>query len=614
MSGIVGIINLDGRPVEAPLLRRMTDFMTYRGPDAREIRLEGPTGFGHALLQTAEDCRPEAQPLSRDGLTLVADARIDDREELRRQLKARGCSPAPDAPDGELILAAYQTWGKDCVQRLIGDFAFAVWDSRNCSLFCARDHFGVKPFYYVRRDQCLVFSNTLDCLRLHPQVSDALNDLAVADFLLFGFNQDQATTTWADIKRLPPAHFLTLNPGGFRVTRYWSLPLEDEPLRYKRQSDYVERFKHLLRQAVEDRLRASRIGVMMSGGLDSSLVAALARESQVRQGKSNGLRAYTAVYDRLIPDQERHYTGLAAQRLDIPVHFQAMDDWPLFGGWDQPEMQPPEPEPDPLAAAWRKMVGSARAHGRVALTGEGGDEILYPSKSYFYGQLRRLRWGRLTLDLGRCILLHGHFPQVGFRSVLARWRSRNAPESALPEWLNPDLTARLQLTDRWRRFVDGSYRPPQALRPEAYQFLSSPLLTVTFEMTYDPGLTRQPVEFRHPLFDMRVVQFALALPPLPWCVNKLLLRETGKSIMFSLPPEILRRPKAPLQACPITALVRQGAIWWLEQWEPSHELESYINVHYIPPVVRETDPERLWLNLRPLNLNLWLKNRMVGKF
>ena len=262
MSGIVGILNIDGSPVDRSLLARLTDYLAFRGPDAQETWSQGPVGLGHALLQTVDDTRPDSQPLSLDGeVVIAADARIDGRAELRQELNSHGCHDLENVPDVELILHAYLVWGDECAKHLLGDFAFAIWDGRRRQLFCARDHFGIKPFYYAQVGDSLIFSNTLNCLRLHPRVSDELNDLAIGDFLLFDCNQDQSTTTFADIRRLPPAHYLTWQPGSLRLERYWSLPLIDRPLRYSRPQDYVEHFKALLTQAVADRLRTRRVGV-----------------------------------------------------------------------------------------------------------------------------------------------------------------------------------------------------------------------------------------------------------------------------------------------------------------------------------------------------------------
>jgi asparagine synthase (glutamine-hydrolysing) len=187
MSGIVGLLNLDGAPVDRDLLRGMTEFMAFRGPDAQESWVDGAVGFGHAMLRTTFEQEREQQPCSLDGeVWITADARIDGRSELKQKLAARGRADLKAATDVELILHAYHAWGRDCVAHLLGDFAFAIWDGRERALFCARDHFGVKPFYYAHIGDEVVFSNTLNAVRLHPAVPAELNELAIADFLLFG--------------------------------------------------------------------------------------------------------------------------------------------------------------------------------------------------------------------------------------------------------------------------------------------------------------------------------------------------------------------------------------------------------------------------------------------
>src|SRR5512145_1109164 len=186
MSGIAGIVNLDGAPIDRELLSCMADYLSFRGPDAQEIWIDANVGFVHTMLRATSRAETEKQPATLESrLWITADARID------------GESSA--LTDPELILHAYQTWGEDCLKHLIGDFALAIWDRHSRSLFCARDHFGVKPFFYARIANSLIFSNTLNALRIDGRVSDALNEVAIGDYLLFGLNQDTSTTTFRDI-------------------------------------------------------------------------------------------------------------------------------------------------------------------------------------------------------------------------------------------------------------------------------------------------------------------------------------------------------------------------------------------------------------------------------
>ncbi|HXU76882.1 MAG TPA: asparagine synthetase B, partial [Methylomirabilota bacterium] len=267
MSGFAGFVNLDGAPIDRAVLTKMMEAIAFRGPDARNTWSGEAACLGHTLLQTTDESADEHQPLSFDGkVWIVADARIDARQELVADLRARGRDVDINVPDVELILGAWCIWQENCVEHLLGDFSFAIWDDGRRRLFCARDQMGVKPFYYAHVGSWVGFSNTLECVLWHPKVSCRLNDLSIADFLLFNANQEPATTAFADIQRLPAAHTAVWSDNSLKLRRYWTLPI-DEPVFYRRQQDYVARFQELLRAAVSDRLRTGRVGIFMSGGL-----------------------------------------------------------------------------------------------------------------------------------------------------------------------------------------------------------------------------------------------------------------------------------------------------------------------------------------------------------
>ena len=607
MSGIVGIVNLDGAPVDRKLLRRMTDFMAYRGPDAQEIWSDGPVGFGHAMLRTTWEAETERQPLSFDGdVWLTADARIDARADLIAKLEAKGRAGAKLANDAELILHAYHAWGDDCVNHLIGDFAFAIWDGRERRVFCARDHFGVKPFYYAQRRHFFVFSNTLTCVRLHPSVPDDLNDLAIADFLLFGVNRDASTTAFEGISRLPAAGALTLSATEARRSRYWALPA-DFHLHYthRQASDVVEGFKQVLSEAVKDRLRADRVAISMSGGLDSTTVAASARGL----APGGALRAYTVSYARLIPDRERHYADLAAQTLAIPVDHLVADDLPLFEEeavrknlWPQPT------DVAPLSAVSREFHGRMAAHGRVFLTGRDGDTFMAESPKHYHGfLLRRRRLGTLAGAASWYVRSQHRLPPVGLRTTLKRLLGTYPARSLYPSWLDPSFEARLRLWNRWTE-VNSEAPRPHPTRPGAFKVVSSPNWAYLFE-GYDPGVTGFPVEARHPIADIRVVEYLLRLPPVPWCVNKEILRVGMRG---DLPLEILNRPKSALAGDPALVKVRNGAAGPIDSFQPRPELSRYVRRAAIPRIGRSASSDELWMNLRPLCLNLWLEAQRVA--
>jgi asparagine synthase (glutamine-hydrolysing) len=610
MSGIVGIVNPDGKPADAGLLRRLTDALAFRGPDAQAVWHDGPAALGLALLATTDEAARERQPCSLDGQTWVtADARVDGRDDLIKHLGAAGRTGLRTASDAELILHAYSAWGEECVRHLLGDFAFAVWDGPRRRLFCARDHFGVKPFYYATTPGGgLAFSNTLDCLRDHPAVSERLNDQAVGDFLVLGFNHDPGTTTFADVQRLPPAHTMTWADGRVCLRRYWSLPAEGEA-RHRRGEDIVGQFRALLRQAVADRLRTRRIGIYMSGGLDSTSLAATARDVLAAGEADFDLRAYTTVWDHLIPDEERRYAGLAAEALGVPVHFFAADDYRPFEGWAGPGLRTPEPIDEPTARAFFDQADLVTAHGRVVLTGQGGDAALYPSPLYLMGLLRRLRWGRWLAEVGRYVRARRRLPPLGLRTQLQRWLGRRRRFAPYPRWLNLQFAERLQLRERWERFsVEAG--SPHPTRARAHAALQSPYWVRLFE-SFDPGVTRRPLEFRHPFFDVRLLGYLLTLPPMPWFVDKHLLREALRGV---LPDAVRLRPKRPLAADPLGELVRRGEVCWQDHLAPLDKLKYYIDVTEVRRAAAAPwrDARNAYALVAPLSLGYWSVNQSAS--
>ncbi|HET9712015.1 MAG TPA: asparagine synthase-related protein, partial [Pyrinomonadaceae bacterium] len=300
-------------------------------------------------------------------LSITADARIDGREELIAKLPR-----APETQnDSELILLAYETWGEDCLKHLIGDFAFAIWDSRSRRFFCARDHFGVKPFFFTHVANTFKFSTNLNSLRTG---SDALNETAIGDYLLFGLNQDLSTTTFREIQRLPPAHSLTLHNGSLSIRRYWT-PDTSKEVRYRDSDSYVERFNELLQRAVRDRLRARRVAVSMSGGLDSTSLAAVACELGA------DVHACAVVYDKLIPDEERYYATLAANHMGIPISYVVADRYSLFDEQVQGDLNQPEPFLlSPQTAQFHTLLRLCEAHSNIGFTGFDGDAFMNEPK------------------------------------------------------------------------------------------------------------------------------------------------------------------------------------------------------------------------------------------
>jgi asparagine synthase (glutamine-hydrolysing) len=605
MSGIVGMVQRERQPVARSLLWGLTDALAYRGPDAQDVWSAGEVGLGHTLLATTFEAVHERQPCSLDGVIwITADLRLDARPDLLHELRSAGRELRSDVTDPVLVLHAYQVWGERCVDHLRGDFAFAIWDGRERQLFCVRDQIGVKQFFYSVTKTGLVFSNTLDCVRGHPDVSRELNDLAIADFLIFRFNQELDTTSFSQIRRLPPAHCLRWQDGKVTVRRYWTLACDKE-LRYRRREQYVEHFLEVLGQAVEDRLRTNRTLLCFSGGLDSTSVAALARERSVSRGRSVQFQAVTSVYDSLIPDREREYAAVAAQHLRIPVAYLGADHYELFERWDQPGVRRPEPNSEPCCNAMNyDFFRFCAERGRVALGGHGGDPVQLQSLPYPWIQFKRGHWIRLAVDMWHSLAL-GRWPRLGLRTWWRRRRDKHRhPGDILPPWLNSDLVRELRLEERIQQMSD----PVPCLhehRPEVYRSVTSVGMIEEFN-DFDPGITRCCLEVRQPYFDLRVIDFFLAIPGIPWSHDKALVR---LAMRRHLPEVICSRRKAPLAGEPIMERLQREDTRWIDEFVASAEFGRFVNRKALPPLWRETDRQRLYRNLRPVCLNHWLCSR-----
>ena len=297
MSGITGFIALDGAPADVARISAMLETLRHRGPDRQQAWIGGHAAFGHALLATTPEALAEAQPWvhPQTGCVVVCDSRLDNRPHL---LKALAIEADPDTiGDGALLHAAWQRWGRGCADRLRGDFAFAIWDPRPQRLFCARDPMGVRPLYFHHvPGKRFVFGSSADAVLAHGDIDRTVNEGRIADFLIRETEGIDATGTFfREVQRLPPAHTLEWEAALFRQHKYWH-PLQDEPMGLPTtDAEWIEAQREQLVRAVSLRLRSQHpVGSMLSGGLDSSSVVALASRLQ-QQGGAQPFPAISAI-------------------------------------------------------------------------------------------------------------------------------------------------------------------------------------------------------------------------------------------------------------------------------------------------------------------------------
>lgn len=527
MSAIVGFLGLDGRPARAEELERMVDILAHRGPDGRAIWVEGPAGLGHCMLHTTPESLNEHLPFQRDGLVITADARIDNRDELISILGLIE-HPAANIPDSQLILAAYEKWGEQCPEKLLGDFAFGIWDQRSQVLFCARDYFGVRPFYYYHSPgQFFTFASEIKALFQLSKVPCRLNEVRIGDYLAI-LPGDKVITFYQDIVRLPPAHSLTVSSRGIRLQEYWSMDPTYE-LRLSSDQEYAEAYLDTFSKAVRCRMRSAfPIGSALSGGLDSSSIVSVAREYLIQQGKPP-LKTFSGVFDGVPESDERPYINAVVDQGGIEPHFVRADRISPLVEWERVLWHQEEPIWTPNLFMHWGLYSSARQQGvRVFLDGFLGDNVVCHGWEYLMDLAYAWRWISLFKEIKGVTKRHSGYSQhqMMWRYLLEcslkprlsnllqrnQWRLRNTHlPTSLESRINPDFAKRINLSERYQALQSPLPMPPGAARQRQYRDLTAGEIPLALEVS-NKVASAFSVEGSYPFTDRRLAEFCLATP------------------------------------------------------------------------------------------------------
>jgi asparagine synthase (glutamine-hydrolysing) len=561
MSGIVGLIHLDGKTVEHGELENMLSAIAHRGPDGKKIWREGQAGLGNCLLHVTPESLHEQLPLQseRGELILAADARLDNREELINQLGLTRYS-APQITDSRLILTAYEKWGEACLQKLLGDFAFAIWDKQRQTLFCGRDHLGCKPFFYFYLPHRLfAFASEIKALLTLPRVTRELNEEKIGIYLcqLSGYAERDDRTFFKHINRLLPSQVLRVSENGLQTQSYHEWDAASLP-ELKAEADFVEAFRERFEQAVACRMRSAYpIASTLSGGLDSSAVSCVARH--LLNGQNHNGQLLTIYTDCGIAstDEKKYVQAVLAQggcEHDNAAVGGSISAAQVVTPWlDQPVYMP-------TPAMLLTMTEAAQQrHARVLLTGHDGDTIVSHGHDYFTELAATQQWNviknmitaqisangtndKLTLQKQ---IEHRIYPHVlanlqaqlkshrlkAYAGALsqalevfsfsaytqlsllvrsayvfrpARWQSYNPV-------IHPAFARRIQLS----QLLQEEYDHQSAYLPSDYlyhrQMIASDNLMLMSEQI-DHVSAAHGVEARHPFLDKRLVELCLAAP------------------------------------------------------------------------------------------------------
>ena len=571
MCGIAGEVRFDAPPsMEA--VRRMADALAHRGPDAEGFASDGAAALGHRRLSIL-DIVGGVQPMQREGVTLVFNGQAYDFVALRSELVASG-HPFTTRSDTEVVLRAYLQWGEACFARLQGMFAIALWDARHQRLVLARDRMGKKPLHLAIAHRGvfqhelpaegagaspvdrLVFGSELKALVAHGGVPRTLSRAALVEYLA-AEAVPAPRTIYAEVHKLPAAHFAVLDATGLRIRRYWELPA---PAKGEARADAAEELRALLEAAVAKRLVADvPVGIFLSGGVDSTGLTALAvRHSPRIHSFSIGFRE--ASFD------ESAYARLAADTLGTEHHLEMLSGEACLELLPTAVDQLDEPFADPSYLPTHLLSRFVRQTVKVALAGDGGDELFagydpflahrpaallarlpHPVLGFLAGAVARLPSAstNMSLDFRLKQLFRGLLAPASLRH--AAWIGAFVPKE-LETLLHPDLQPLARDAVAYRAVLSAAQEGHRAglaagSVDEALRFYLSRYLVDDILVKADRASMAASLEVRAPFLDTHVVEYAARLP----VASKLSLTRTKvvlKEALLGLVPEaILERPK-----------------------------------------------------------------------
>lgn len=516
MCGIVGIVSRE-KPVEERLLRAMRDLLSHRGPDDCGLWIsdQATVGLGNRRLAILDLSTNARMPMSDHDHQLTYNGEIYNFVELRQELACLGHQFRTNS-DTEVLLKAYRQWGVDCLARLNGMFAFALWDQSKRKLFAARDRFGEKPFYYSHTSHQFAFASEIKALICDPDIAARANKQGLARYLGLGIVDSDDKTFFDGILRLPPAHYLVLDDQGcLRISRYWDVDPARQ-IQYRDSREYVEQFRGLFLDSIRLRLRSDvPVGTSLSGGMDSSSIVCAVHS--LRNSDARSQNTFSARYRNSVVD-EGIFIQAVARKTSVHDHHVWIDGADLLADMDRFVYHQDEPvaHTSPFAQ-WKVYELARKSNVTVLLDGQGADEVLggYPSPTYggaYGGLLQRACIPQLVRELQayrrhHCGLASGlryivaALLPTGLRQTLRSWA--NGSVALLDGELKCHLRDQLNPAPR-KKF-------PSLLKSVLYETLSCSSLPSLLRYA-DRNSMAHSREARLPFLDHRLVEYVYAVP------------------------------------------------------------------------------------------------------
>lgn len=595
MSHFVAALDLDGVPVAEALLERLAAGLPALGGARRRVRRGA-----FALAEVHADGRLREGPC-----VDVAGPEVRHAPIVGGSVRLDALGPAP-RPAQRAALRSRWARGPDALDGLRGDLGFVLYDPARGHLVALRDLFGVAPLYHARAGRLLLVASDPAPLLRHPAVDRLPDEAAVADFLLVGENAHPGRTYHRGIHRVRPGHRLDVVGGRVDARRHDALRAAawDAPAPARRAATLAEELRARLERAVARRLPTQGAALLLSGGLDSAAVAAAAA-ARLGADAPRRLLACTFGSEPALAEEVAHARAVA-QRLGIPHDVEPLEARPLYGASRLDACDPTGPGLDPRdpGGLWAR----AAAHAPVVLSGFGGDPALRPSPGFLPRLLRRGRPGEALRALALQIRRLGRPPRLGLRSAL-RARGED-PFAGWPAWLAPPLVRRLDLRARWRTLQAPPTGDPTRRRPEAAASLASPFWPDLFECLAPSVVC--PAAVRHPWMDAELLEWLLAVPAVPWCEDKHLLRE---ALRGRIPEATRRRPKAALATYPPQPLPASHAARVAAALRAVEGLDAFVDVEaVVAGLERAVGGEADWVAVAPaVAVGLWLRDLQSGR-
>ncbi|WP_309499259.1 asparagine synthase-related protein [Sulfurovum sp.] len=563
MSGIFGIFNRNGKSVDKKIINTMLDAMSYWNPDDSGTWTDGPVALGHTMLWNTPESKLEHLPNGQNAYVITMDARLDNREELAEKLEMAD-SPIDQITDSDFILSAYDKWGEECPKYLLGDFAFAIWDEKKQQMFCTRDHIGIKPFYYYLDDEKFIFSNEIKVILSHANINKVLNDDAMAYYLKHSLLSDLDMTFYENICKLHAATSMRVMTDEEKQNTYWKAE-ECPQIRYNNLDEYIHRARELLEMAVNARIRSVYpIASHLSGGIDSSSIAVLAARTLSKNGYNLTGFNWTPVLNEnadtdyfewgnsknIASLENIEHQAIALSEEDILDLYTTIDitNGDTIAFWYEQQIQ---------KYANKKNI-------RVILSGTGGDEFI---SNNGYGYIAGLFWKGEFKRVYRALRAEGlrsRYPILGFIK-------RFYLQVILPpisDWLYCIYNGKYCSFNKISNYI----KPPMAKLIKSLNSNDKPLMSVgvrnnmlnslyngliqTRVESWNVSGISNRIEYRYPLLDKRIVEFALGVP-------EEIFGQEGKSRF------LFRRA--------IEGLLPQEIIWSNTKYEP-RRVEKYIAI------------------------------------